>query len=144
MKITVKNFQKKNAIRQPLIRKAASAAIAAQGLDKPSGHINLCFVSNKMIRALNWRYLARENPTDVLAFDIRRNSKEAVFADIVISVDTAKINARMFSTSLSHELCLYAIHGILHLSGYDDKTAAQKKRMDKRAVYILAISGINF
>lgn len=143
MKITLKNFQSRTRIDPALIRKAAAAAIATLGLDKPLSQIHLCFVSDKMIKTLNQRYLAGKTATDVLAFDISRGPKAAIFADIIISVDTAKRNARMFSTSINHELCLYAVHGILHLSGYADLTAAQRKRMDKKAAGILAVSGIN-
>lgn len=137
MKITIKNFQKKIVVRPAAIKKAVNAALSAQGLNRSIGSINLCFVGDSLIRKLNSKYLCHDRTTDVLAFDLGRAPKEGILADIVISVDTANRNARKFCVSLSHELCLYAVHGILHLCGYDDKTAAQRKRMNKRADSIL-------
>ncbi|MDP2906223.1 MAG: rRNA maturation RNase YbeY [Candidatus Omnitrophota bacterium] len=137
MKITVKNFQKQTKVVSVPVKKAVNAALSALGLHSPAGQISIYFVGDKMIKALNSRYLGHNRATDVLAFDVRRAPNDGLLADIVISVDTAKRNARIFSTSLSHELCLYAVHGILHLSGYDDKTAAQRKRMQKKSETIL-------
>ena len=62
------------------------------------------------------------SPTDVITFQ---------HGEIVISVETAKRQARQFATSLDHELRLYLVHGLLHLHGFDDKTAAGAREMKR-------------
>ena len=84
MKITVKNFQKKTKVAFVPVKKAVNAALLALGLHAPAGQVSIYFVSDKVIKALNSRYLKVDCATDVLAFDLRRSLEEAVFADIVI------------------------------------------------------------
>lgn len=75
----------------------------------------------------------REYPTDVLAFDFTQPlNKNRIFADIVISTDTACRNAKIFKTTYLYELNLYLIHGVLHLLGYDDRTQSQIQLMHKK------------
>jgi len=78
------------------------------------------FTDDNGIRRLNSRFKGRKSATDVLAFDT---------GDIAISVDTAKRNARRFGNTLSGELKLCMVHGILHLCGYDDTSAPERKVM---------------
>lgn len=99
--------------------------------------MTFCFVSDKQIKELNLLYLGKSEPTDVLAFDESDKEKDRLLADIAISCDTAARNARIYQTSVLYELCLYAVHGILHLSGYDDKTPTQRIRMQNKAEKIL-------
>ena len=55
-----------------------------------------------------------------------------MFADIVISTDTAIRNAKIFKTTQLNELYLYVVHGVLHLLGYDDRTQKQRQIMQKK------------
>ncbi|RKY29529.1 MAG: rRNA maturation RNase YbeY [Candidatus Omnitrophota bacterium] len=81
--------------------------------------------------------MKRNTTTDVIAFDIS-NNKNKIMADIVVSADQAKRNAAIFKTSCLKELCLYVIHGVLHILGYKDKTARQRKKMQQEAEVVLA------
>lgn len=81
-------------------------------------------------------YLAQDCPTDVIAFDLSGDKKE-ILADVAISTDTAIRQARVFKTSPAYETYLYVVHGILHILGYDDKTAKESKIMEQKAVGIL-------
>jgi len=66
--------------------------------------------------------------TDVITFQ---------HGEIVISVETASRQARQFGTALDHELRLYIAHGLLHLQGFDDKTATgagEMKRLQENIV----------
>ncbi|MFH1458118.1 MAG: rRNA maturation RNase YbeY [Candidatus Omnitrophota bacterium] len=101
-------------------------------MTKKSGEITVCFVNDKKIKELNLRYLQKNEPTDVLAFDS---------GDIVVSTDAAIRNAKIFETERLYELYLYIIHGVLHLSGYDDKTPKLKKKMDKKTKEIFKKCG---
>lgn len=97
-----------------------------------TGDISVCFVNNKKIKELNLKFHARPEVTDVLAFDLRNTlDKDRMLADIAISADVAAENAGIFSTPVQQELELYAIHGVLHLLGYDDSTSGKRAQMRK-------------
>jgi len=138
VKITIRNLQKKLPLNPKRIKSAILKAISSQSR-KESGELTICFVDDKKIKQLNQKYLHRHMPTDVLAFDLSgaRDSKN-IFADIIISTDTAVRNARTFKTNPLYEIYLYIVHGVLHILGYNDKNANQRKIMDKEAARILA------
>jgi len=97
----------------------------------PAAKVNIVFISDAEIKKINKKFHHSDTSTDVLAFDLGDE------LDIVISTDTAVKNAKIFHTSTKYELCLYAIHGLLHFLGYDDKTEKQRSVMHKRAEKIL-------
>ena len=66
------------------------------------------------------RFLHIEGPTDVITFQ---------HGEIFIGVETARRQARVFRTSLQHELHLYLVHGLLHLRGFDDKDSSSARVM---------------
>lgn len=89
--------------------------------------LGIVFLNDARIKALNQKYLKADRPTDVLAFNYGQNT-----ADLAISLESAKRNALFYKTSLKKELIRYIIHGILHLSGYDDRSPKEKKIMFQR------------
>lgn len=136
MKIIIKNLQRKIRINPLKLKKVALGALSLKGRDK-SGEITILFVNDKQIRELNLMYRGRDCPTDIISFDNSMNNKE-VLADIVVSTDTAIRNARVFKTTPLYEVYLYVVHGVLHLLGYDDKTAKQRDIMQKKAESLLS------
>ena len=143
MKISIKNLQKNIPIDPGSIKKAVLKTWSLEGIKK-SGEITFCFVNDKQIKELNLRYLGKNNPTDVLAFDITERPKDRnrILADIVISTDRAIDNAREFKTAPLYELYLYVIHGLLHILGYDDKNRKLRKVMEEKTAHILSV--LNF
>ena len=106
---------------------------------KRRGEIVLVFMSDLSIRKYNRRFLKRDSATDVIAFP---NSEGG---DVLISLDTAKRQARKGGYKAVQELALYALHGMLHLAGYDDhgknaraRMFAAQKRIFKRVAPRLA------
>ncbi|MBA2586687.1 MAG: rRNA maturation RNase YbeY [Chthoniobacterales bacterium] len=85
-------------------------------------------MSDRRMGELHWRFLRVRGPTDVLTFE---------HGEIVISTETAQRNAARFHTSIEHEIRLYLIHGLLHLHGFDDRTARAAKLMEKTQTRIL-------
>jgi rRNA maturation RNase YbeY len=68
--------------------------------------------------------------TDVLTFDLRDEpASREVEGEIVVSVDTARRQADELGTAFREELVRYVIHGVLHLTGKDDRTTDQRKTM---------------
>ena len=79
-------------------------------------------ISDRRMALLHRQFLGKTGPTDVLTFQ---------YGEIFISVETAKRNARAFGTSLTRELRLYIVHGLLHLHGFDDQTQTGARKMEK-------------
>jgi probable rRNA maturation factor len=117
--------------------------ISSEGLAK-SGEVGISFISDSRIKRLNSRFHNRNAATDVLAFDLS-SGKSQLIADIYISADTAVKNSRVFSSEPACELYLYAIHGMLHIAGYDDHKPKDIKLMRKKeAFYLNKITEIRF
>jgi probable rRNA maturation factor len=134
VEITVRDLQKTIPVRPKEIKKAVIYAISSE---KYKGYVNItvCVVADKEIRELNLYYSGRDSATDVLAFDTSWLDKPGqLSADIIISSDTALRNSKAYKTSVDFELNLYAIHGALHMLGYDDNTPKLRKEMYKKAV----------
>lgn len=132
MKVIIKNFQKKIPINPKRIKKTILKVLSSEGKGKP-GEITVCLVNDKKIKELNLKYLHINRPTDVLVFDLAKpRDTGRIFADIIISADTAKRNAAYFKTSPLDEVNLYAAHGVLHALGYNDVTAKERALMHKK------------
>ena len=86
------------------------------------------------MRALNRKFHATNAATDVLSFP---TSARDYLGDVVISYDHARIQARAARGRIADELELLAVHGILHLLGYDDTKPRARKRMQVRHEEIL-------
>ena len=134
-KIVIENLQHKVPVSEKRIRNIVSDALNFLKAAKPA-QFNIYFVNDRKITRLNRRYLKEDRPTDVISFDISAGKKE-MLADIFISADTAFSNARKFNTTPDYELCLYAVHGVLHLLGFNDTTARQSAAMHRKEKQIL-------
>jgi probable rRNA maturation factor len=84
------------------------------------GELAIALVSDRRMRALNRQYRRKDRPTDVLSFEP---------SDIVIAVDTARRQARETGHSYAVELKILALHGLLHLLGYDHDAPSDRGRM---------------
>jgi len=90
--------------------------------------VNFVFCTDEELRKLNNVFLKHNYYTDILTFDLSE-SKADITADIFISIDRTRDNAKIFSVSFSKELHRVMIHGILHLCGYKDKKKSDIKRI---------------
>ena len=98
-----------------------------------SAQLTLVLASDHFLRRLNKKFKKSDMPTDVLPFDLSSDIKNGIlFGDIAVSVDSAVRASKSLSLTLKEELTRYLVHGILHLTGYDDTTANKKKKMWKR------------
>lgn len=136
MQIFIQNLQKKLPINPKKIRKLISKILKDEKIKK-SGFINICFVNNQLIKKFNTKFLKVNETTDVLAFNLSDKRNKNILADIMISTDAAITSSAKFKTTPTYESLLYVAHGLLHILGYDDQTAAQKKLMRiKEAEYV--------
>ncbi len=111
--------------------------------------IRIAIVDDRTMARLNQRHLGHPGPTDVLTFDLRDSgprspskSSAVLDADIAVSLETACREARRRGHSPVAELALYALHGLLHLLGHDDRRPAAAARMHRLEDVILASLGL--
>ncbi len=98
-------------------------------LDKRDHSISVLFTTDHHIKELNHQYRNINKATDVLSFsqlEGEHMGDQKLLGDVVISVDTARRNAKTHKASLESELNLLITHGILHLLGYDHEGAQQE------------------
>lgn len=88
------------------------------------------FCSDDYLLKINKQYLNHDYYTDIITFDLSEPG-QAINAEIYISVDRVRDNARSFGTSLKRELHRVIFHGALHLCGYRDKSSQEEKQMRK-------------
>jgi len=92
--------------------------------------IQINFISADQITQINKKYLKHNYSTDIITFDYSVK-KKPIEAELYISVEDARFNARKFGVTFDKEIMRLAIHGILHLIGFDDKTKEKKKIMKR-------------
>jgi rRNA maturation RNase YbeY len=97
--------------------------------------LSVTLVDDRTIRALNARYRGVRRRTDVLAFPL--DGPAPVLGEAVISVETARRQARALGHSLAEELDLLCCHACLHLAGYDDRERLEARLMHAREMALL-------
>jgi probable rRNA maturation factor len=113
-----------------------------EGEEQDDAEISLAFVDNATSRRLNQRYLDHDEPTDVLSFPLGEGKGGKLSGELVIAAEIAQEQAESRGHDLQAELALYVIHGLLHLCGHDDKTAAGPAAMRERERHYLRRLGL--
>jgi rRNA maturation RNase YbeY len=95
--------------------------------------LGISLVDADEITRLNEAFLQHAGSTDVITFDYcePRSPRQPIQGEIFICVDEAVAQARRFRTAWQSEMVRYAVHGLLHLGGFDDRRAAQRRQMKK-------------
>ncbi len=103
--------------------------------------LSVALVDDREMRALNGQWRGKDRATDVLAFSMLEGEdaqhRGRLLGDVVISVETARRQARARHRSLDEEVTRLLIHGTLHLLGFDHVRAADAREMraEERRVY---------
>lgn len=127
---------------KPLFKKAVSLAL--NNVENSNIEINLIFTNSQEIKKINKRFLNKNSVTDVIAFNYHpeKNFKHLPgtkpFGDIYICIDRARKQAKSYKHSLLKELLILTAHGALHLMGMEDKTRAQKRKMQSQTHKIIS------
>lgn len=104
--------------------------------------LSVTLVDEARIGELNQRFLGRDEPTDVISFDLSDGGHaEGPSGEIVISAERAVAEAARRGGDPVGELLLYAVHGLLHLLGYDDRQPREATKMHARENEILTALG---
>ena len=103
--------------------------------------ISILLTNDEDIRILNRDYRKKDKATDILSFsqlEGENSIEPQTLGDLVISTETAKVQAKKYQHSLMKEMTRLIIHGTLHLLGYDhekvSQSTAQKMRRKEKAI----------
>lgn len=134
-----------------LIEKMLHHAAEDQGIEAGS-ELSVTFVNNEEIQQINNDYRGKNDPTDVISFAMEELGEGEIainvpgaprmLGDIVISIERAKEQAADYGHSEERELGFLAIHGFLHLLGYDHMEDEDEKEMTEKQESILQSFGL--
>ena len=135
--LRVRNLQRKLRVDTRELEAFAERALSVVGKwkERRGGvlhslqNVDVLLVSDRRIAELHQRFMDIAGPTDVITFQ---------HGEVFISTETADANARRFATTVDAEIRLYIVHGLLHLAGFDDKTAAAASLMAKTQERVVA------
>jgi probable rRNA maturation factor len=129
-----------------VVRRAIGAALPARSRN---AELSVILTSDRAIRSLNRRWRCRDEPTNVLSFPApaegpgkRPRGVPRHLGDIVLAYETVAREARAEGKPLDHHIAHLALHGFLHLLGYDHESRGQAEAMERRERRILARLGV--
>ncbi len=118
------------------IKKNISRIVSDAGMR--GGVADIIITSDDKVYEINNEFLGHDYYTDIITFDY--NSGKTVNGEIYISAERVRDNAAKFGVTYDSEMKRVIFHGFLHLCGYDDSTAEQKKKMSEMEEMYLALS----
>ena len=130
-----------DGVKMPDIKRRETTAWikkVAASYGRKVGEIGYMFVNDEKILEVNNEYLGHDYYTDIITFDY--DEGDVLNGDLVISLDTVRINAQQFGKPYNEELHRVIIHGILHLCGINDKGPGERQQMEaaeNRALQLL-------
>ncbi len=134
MKIWIKSRQRRISLSGKRLRALTEQILLK--LKRPDVELGLVLLNDRQIRYLNGKYRGKDSPTDVLSFPLNNGasfrgplSPPVLLGDVVISVETARRQAREKDQNLYEQVGRLLVHGILHLLGFDHEKARDARRM---------------
>lgn len=150
MQLEISNEQTGVAINPTLVeylQRAAELAVEAAGGDL-TAEASVVLVDDGYIQTLNKNYRGKDYPTDVLSFAMQETSddepqvfgveEDLTLGDIFISIPTAVRQAAEYGHSVEREVVFLAVHGMLHLLGYDHESEADRLKMREKEEEVMA------
>ena len=134
--VEIINTQSKHPVRAGAFRRLFKALAAHYRLRDPE--VTLAFVGTQAIRTLNRRFMKKDRPTDVLSFPVGGEGPDGklYLGDVIISVPVAWRQSREMGHSLERELKRLAIHGYLHLLGFDHGSGIEDQERVTHGLYL--------
>lgn len=118
--------------------------LAAHALLRPAlRELSVALVGDQRMSLLHEQFMDIKGPTDVLTFELDHDAKGRVTSgEVVVCVPEARRQSARRKTGVQRELLLYALHGMLHLTGYDDITEDEYRKMHQKEDDILRRLGV--
>lgn len=154
MSLSIDFLDETNELTDDLIEKLEELLnfAAAKEEVEPGSELSVTFVSNNRIQEINREYRGKDYPTDVISFaleemgegeiEVTGSDIPRVLGDIIISVKKAEEQADEYGHSFAREIGFLAVHGLLHLLGYDHEVEEDEKVMFERQRVILDEYGL--
>jgi probable rRNA maturation factor len=127
-----------SSLRVPRKRITEAIALVARREKVRMLEVGIAVVGRAEMTELNERYARHRGVTDVLSFDLARAGEPGVRAEVIVCAEVAIEEASRRNLRPTHELLRYVIHGLLHLTGLDDRDPASAGRMHARQEQLLA------
>ncbi len=140
--VELSNTQAILSIEPDRLIETATQVLALEGLG--AAQLSLVLVDDREIQAINRQYLQHDDATDIITFPISEPDEEPLVGELVISTETAVRVSHERGVDPWSELTLYVVHGILHLTGFDDHSPEDRLRMRAREQLILDQLGVEF
>ena len=129
--LTLNNRQRTRRINVRRLRQTIETLLTDE-LKLQAYELSVQFVDAREITGFNEEFLGHAGSTDVITFNyLARRSRTRIHGDVLVCVDEAVEQARVFGTTWQTELLRYVVHGVLHLIGYNDNTAAARQAMKR-------------
>ena len=125
-------------VADAVVERAVAAALAHGG--RRDLELAVVFVGDEALADLHARHLDDSSPTDVMAFDLGEEGAGPA-GEVYVSAERAHRVAERRGVEVAREVCLYVVHGVLHLCGYDDHEAGDRERMRAAESEVLAALG---
>ena len=145
--VEISDRQKMLRVAVEPLKRLMRRALAAEGVVQ--AEISILLVDDRRMAKLHKQWLGIPGPTDVITFDLSesgaagpRQAPAGLQGDIVVSAETARRTARQLGWTPRQELILYLLHGLLHLTGYDDILPADRRAMRAREKSLLQQLGL--
>ncbi len=94
--------------------------------------LSIVFCSDDYLLEINRNHLQHDYFTDIITFDLTPPKTKTKVAELYISIDRVRDNAKAFKSLTQHELHRVIFHGILHLCGYKDKSKTDQQKMREK------------
>ena len=127
-----------------MLLKLLECAAEYENVDTEITEMSLSFVSKEEIQEINRDYRGKDVPTDVISFALNDEVEDEInsIGDVIICVDIAHEQAKEYDHSFDREIGFLAVHGFLHLLGYDHMTEQDEKEMFGKQDEILEKFGL--
>ena len=152
--LTIDFLDETNEVKEDhieLVEKLLQHAAKVENIEDGS-EVSITFVTNEAIHEINREYRDKDQPTDVISFALEEMGEgevaikgegiPRVLGDIIISTDRTREQAEQFGHSFERELGFLAVHGFLHLLGYDHMNEEDEKVMFGKQDEILLSYGL--
>jgi probable rRNA maturation factor len=131
-------------VRKPVARLSETAlarfVVRACRAVKLKGNVNVMITSSRELRSLNRQFRGKDKATDVLSFPLLPTWSDRQAGDVAISADIAAQNARALGHSPVDEVKILALHGVMHLAGYDhEQDSGEMARKEARLRRLLGL-----
>lgn len=132
--------------RLPVGRLKAALVKMLETEDQPPSEVSVLITTADEVRSLNRRYRGEDAPTDVLSFPTSGETDPdgvRVLGDVVIAWEVCCDQAKKRCTTVETEMACLAVHGGLHLIGYEDDNERGRREMTAKMNTIVASIGID-